>query len=181
MWVPLAILALFSFVGGWVNIPRALGGHSYFDQFLAPALNTGAATAEPEAPGLEIELAIVSVAVALVGFGLAWWFYYKRRDLPGKITSALNGVYTLVRDKYRIDELYNWLFVQPVIKLSRNFLWQQVDVATIDGLVNEVGDSARVVSNEARKMQSGNIRSYAGWVALGAAAVVAYMIWVGLR
>jgi NADH-quinone oxidoreductase subunit L len=182
-WVmlgPLVILAVFSVVGGFVNIPRALGGDTRFDQFLAPVLNAGA-PAEPKRPQLELELAGVSVAVALAGFGLAWWLYYKRRDLPDKITAALNGVYTLVRDKYRIDELYNRLFVQPVIKLSRNFLWQQVDVATIDGLVNEVGDSARVVSNEARKMQSGNIRSYAGWVALGAAAVVAYMIWVGLR
>jgi NADH-quinone oxidoreductase subunit L len=177
---PLEILAVLSVVGGFVNIPRALGGNTRFDHFLAPVLNAGA-TAEPEAPQLEIELAAVSVLVALAGFGLAWWFYYKRRDLPAKITAALNGLYTLVRDKYRIDELYDWLFVQPVIKLSRNFLWQQVDVATIDGLVNEVGDSARVVSNEARKMQSGNIRSYAGWVALGAAVVVAYMIWVGLR
>jgi NADH-quinone oxidoreductase subunit L len=176
---PLVILALLSIVGGWVNIPRALGGHSSFDQFLAPVLNAGAA--EQEAPRLELELAGISVLVAGVGLVLAWLFYCKRRDLPGKITAALNGAYTLVRDKYRIDELYNWLFVQPVIKFSRTFLWQQVDVATIDGLVNEVGDSARVVSNEARKMQSGNIRSYAGWVALGAAVVVAYMIWAGLR
>jgi NADH-quinone oxidoreductase subunit L len=178
---PLVILAALSVAGGWVNIPRALGGHTAFDHFLAPVFNAGAEKAEPEAPGLELELAGASVAVAAAGLGLAWLFYYKRRDLPGKITAALNGFYTLVRDKYRIDELYNWLFVQPVIKFSRNFLWQQVDVATIDGLVNEMGDSARVVSNEARKMQSGNIRSYAGWVALGAAAVVAYMIWVGLR
>jgi len=112
---------------------------------------------------------------------MAWLLYYKRRDLPEKYSAQLNGLYTLVRDKYRVDELYDRLFVQPVIKLSRNFLWQQVDVETIDGLVNEMGDSAQHISNEARKMQSGNIRSYAGWVALGAAAVVAYMIWVGLQ
>ena len=30
-------------------------------------------------------------------------------------------------------------------------------------------------------MQSGNIRSYAGWVAVGAAAVIAYMVWMGRR
>jgi NADH-quinone oxidoreductase subunit L len=181
MLVPLVILAVLAFVGGWVNIPRALGGDSRFDHFLAPVLNAAASTAEQETPGLEIELAMVSVAVALVGLGLAWLLYYKRRDLPAKITAALNGVYTLVRDKYRIDELYNWLFVQPVIKFSRNFLWQQVDVGTIDAVVNEAADSAQHISNEARRMQSGNIRSYAGWVALGAAVVVAYMIWVGLQ
>ncbi|HZR29370.1 MAG TPA: NADH-quinone oxidoreductase subunit L [Terriglobales bacterium] len=182
MLAPLAILAFFSFTGGWVNIPKALGGGNRFDQFLAPVLNAGAAaTAEHENPGLEIGLALTSVFVASIGLAIAWLFYYKRRDLPGKVTAALNGVYTLVRDKYRVDELYNWLFVQPVIKLSRNFLWQQVDVGTIDAMVNEAADSAQHISNEARRMQSGNIRSYAGWVALGAAVVVAYMIWAGLQ
>jgi hypothetical protein len=29
-------------------------------------------------------------------------------------------------------------------------------------------------------MQSGNLRSYAGWIALGAAVVIAYMIWMAL-
>ena len=183
-WVmlgPLVILAVLSFVGGWVNIPRALGGDSRFDHFLAPALNAGAATAEQESPRLEIELAMISVLVACIGLALAWLFYYKRRDLPDKIAEKLNGLYTLVRDKYRVDELYNWLFVKPVVEGSRKLLWQQVDVATIDTLINEMGDSAQLVSNQARKMESGNIRSYAGWVALGAAAVVAYMIWAGLR
>jgi NADH-quinone oxidoreductase subunit L len=32
-----------------------------------------------------------------------------------------------------------------------------------------------------RRMQSGSIRSYAGWVALGAACVLAFMIYVGTR
>jgi len=178
---PLAILAFLSFTGGWVNIPKAFGGGNHFDEFLAPVLKAGAATAEHENPGLEMTLALTSVIVALVGFAFAWLFYYKRRDLPDKFAAALNGVYTLVRDKYRIDELYNWLFVQPVIKFSRNFLWQQVDVGTIDAVVNEAADSAQNISNETRRMQSGNIRSYAGWVALGAAVIVAYMIWVGMQ
>jgi len=181
MLVPLMILAFLSFTGGWVNIPKALGGNNHFDEFLSPVLSTGTMSAEPENPSLEVTLAITSVAVASVGLFLAWLFYCKRRDLPDKFAAALNGLYTLVRDKYRIDELYNWLFVQPVVEGSRKLLWQEIDVGTIDTLVNEAADSAQLVSNEARKMQSGNIRSYAGWVALGAAAVVAYMIWVGLR
>src|SRR5579859_8141765 len=50
MLVPLAILAFFSFTGGWVNIPKAFmpkafGGNNLFDHFLAPVLSTGAATA----------------------------------------------------------------------------------------------------------------------------------------
>jgi len=47
--------------------------------------------------------------------------------------------------------------------------------------VNNAADGARHVSDEVRQMQSGNVRSYAGWIAAGAAAVIAYMIWMGVR
>ena len=42
-------------------------------------------------------------------------------------------------------------------------------------------DGAREVSDAVRHMQSGNLRSYAGWVAAGAAVVIAYMVWMGTR
>ena len=47
--------------------------------------------------------------------------------------------------------------------------------------VNDSADAARHVSDEVRHMQSGNLRSYAGWVAAGGAAVIAYMVWMGIR
>jgi NADH-quinone oxidoreductase subunit L len=56
-----------------------------------------------------------------------------------------------------------------------------VDRNVIDAAVNDAGDGARHISDNARHMQSGNIRSYAGWVAAGAAAVIAFMIWMGMR
>jgi NADH-quinone oxidoreductase subunit L len=55
-----------------------------------------------------------------------------------------------------------------------------VDRKIIDAAVNDAGDGARYVSDEVRHMQSGNLRSYAGWIAAGAAVVIAYMIWSGL-
>ena len=56
-----------------------------------------------------------------------------------------------------------------------------VDQGVIDNSVNDAADSARHASDAVRHMQSGNLRSYAGWIAAGAAAVIAYMIWMGVR
>jgi NADH-quinone oxidoreductase subunit L len=56
-----------------------------------------------------------------------------------------------------------------------------VDRKIIDAAVNDAGDGARHVSDEVRHMQSGNIRSYAGWIAAGSAVVIAFMIWMGVR
>jgi NADH-quinone oxidoreductase subunit L len=50
----------------------------------------------------------------------------------------------------------------------------------IDGLVNGAGSSSRGIGNELRRMQSGNIRSYAAWVAIGAAAILGYMVWLAV-
>jgi len=64
---------------------------------------------------------------------------------------------------------------------STKVLWKTVDVAVIDNTVNRVAADTRGFSDRTRRMQSGNVRSYAGWIAGGAAAVLAFMIWAGLR
>src|SRR5437588_7046337 len=196
MLAPLVVLAVLSVVGGYVGVPRALWGQNQFDKFLSPVVTpsseampagkapgeaVGEAAAEHAEINMELILTGASVGVAIIGFSFAWLLYYKRRDLPARITARMRGLYGLVRDKYRVDEAYGWAFVQPVVEGSRRLLWQQVDVGTVDALVNESAASANQLSDGARRMQSGNIRSYAGWVAVGAAAVVAYMIWAGLQ
>ena len=60
-------------------------------------------------------------------------------------------------------------------------LWRGIDANTIDAAVNDSAAVARNLSDGVRRMQSGNIRSYAAWVAAGAAAVLVYMVWMGVR
>jgi NADH-quinone oxidoreductase subunit L len=177
MLVPLIILAVLSVIGGWVGI----GGR--FEHFLAPVLGEGASTGATEAlsRGMELTLMATSVAAALLGSYLAYVLYLKRPDLPQKIADTLGGLYQAVVHKYYIDELYAALFVKPLVDGSTRILWHGVDQGVIDAAVNDTADGARHVSDAARHMQSGNLRSYAGWVAAGGALVIAYMIWMGVR
>jgi NADH-quinone oxidoreductase subunit L len=121
-----------------------------------------------------------SVAVALVGFLMAWWLYYKRPELPSRIAERIHGLYSLVYHKYYVDEGYGALFVKPLLALSTHVLWRGVDQTIIDGAVNGAGSASKGIGSELRRMQSGNIRSYAAWVAIGGATVIAYMIWRGV-
>lgn len=183
MLIPLVILAVLSVVGGWIGWPEMLGGHNHFDHFLAPVVSLhaeGAAVAEA-APNQELLLAGISVAVAVLGFAFAWLLYYKRRDLPEKIAAWFGMIYQFVLNKYYVDELYQAVFVRPLIKGSSTLLWRGIDVGTIDGVLNGSARGAQEVSDSVRHMQSGNIRSYAGWVALGAFAIVIYMFVVGAK
>ena len=177
MLVPLMILAVLSAVGGWVGI----GG--VFEKFLAPVFAATELAEAPEAASHATELLLmaISVAAAALGCYLAYILYFKRRDLPQKIASTLGGLYDAVAHKYYVDEIYAALFVKPLIDGSTRILWHGVDQGVIDAAVNDTADGAQHLSDAARHMQSGNLRSYAGWVAAGGAVVIAYMIWMGVR
>jgi NADH-quinone oxidoreductase subunit L len=190
MLAPLVILALLSVCGGWIGSER-------FDKFLAPVFhnvftNVDVAVAEGTPPpipeserqkgsGLETLFTGISVSAALLGFLLAWQLYHRRPELPQKIAASLGGFYQAVLHKYYVDEFYATVFVKPLINGSTKLLWHGVDQDIIDAAVDDSADGAREVSDAVRHMQSGNIRSYAGWVAAGAAVVVVYMVWMGTR
>jgi NADH-quinone oxidoreductase subunit L len=177
MLIPLMILAFLSLVGGFV------GYHNHFEHFLEPVFGSGAATeaaGEAASSGIEYLLMGVSILVALLGLALAYVLYVSKPYLPEKIATAMNGFYTAVLNKYYVDEIYAKVFVKPLVDGSTSILWQGVDRKVIDDTVNNAADGARRVSDEVRHMQSGNLRSYAGWIAAGAAVVIAYMVWMGV-
>jgi NADH-quinone oxidoreductase subunit L len=189
-WVmlgPLVILAILSVCGGWIGANR-------FEHFLSPATGTvgtavESASAEtatvPAAPaeehGSEGLLTGISVTAGLLGLFLAWLLYKQSPGLPDRIADSIHSLYSAVANKYWIDELYAAIFVTPLIAISRVVFWRTVDQGLIDGTLNGGAESARELSDDVRHMQSGNLRSYAGWIAIGAAAVIAYMVWVGTK
>jgi len=177
MLVPLMILALLSLVGGLI----AIGGT--FEHFLAPVFGTGEAAETSGIAanrGLEIMLMVISVLVAILGAALAWVLYVSKPYLPQQIAARLGGLYDAVLNKYYVDELYAALFVKPLVDGSTDILWQGVDRKVIDDSINDAADGARHVSDNVRHMQSGNLRSYAGWIAAGSAVTIAYMIWLAV-
>jgi NADH-quinone oxidoreductase subunit L len=202
MLVPLVILAVLSLVGGWVGVPGSLGGGNHFDKFLGPVFRSSTPamnsehvqpreTAPPEQTtegtepktghSTEIMFTGISVGAGLLGLFFAWLLYGRRTELPDRIAASIHGLYSAVAHKYWIDELYAWLFVRPLIAISGIVFWRGIDQGVIDAALNGSADGARELSDEVRHMQSGNLRSYAGWIAVGAAAMIAYMVWMGLR
>ncbi|MGH9595648.1 MAG: NADH-quinone oxidoreductase subunit L, partial [Edaphobacter sp.] len=177
MLLPLVILAVLSVIGGWVGVPAALGGHDEIGHFLDPVFTSGAAVgATTVGHGLELGLAFVSVLAAAIGFYIAYLFYYKNPGTAAVLAARFPALYRLVENKFYIDEIYSAVIITPLMMFSRIFLGGLIDGGLVDGSGAAAGATTRGFSSLVRRVQSGNIRSYAGWLALGAAAVLLVMI-----
>jgi NADH-quinone oxidoreductase subunit L len=108
------------------------------------------------------------VIVAVLGLLLAWWFYIRKPELPEKLAKSLHAPYIVLYNKYYVDEIYNALFVVPLLFISKYILWHVIDEGIIDGVVNGSASAARGAGGQLRQLQSGNARSYATWVVVGA-------------
>jgi NADH-quinone oxidoreductase subunit L len=177
MTLPLMVLALLSIIGGWVGVPEALGGHDEIGAFLDPVFSVGSVqVTEVVSHGTELGLAAVSVLVALLGLFLAYVLYYKKPGTAASYARQFPSLYRLVENKFYVDEIYKAVIVTPLLVFTRIVLGLFIDGGVVNGSGATAGATARGLGALTRRIQSGNIRSYAGWLALGAAAVIAVMI-----
>ena len=164
---PLVILALLSIAGGWIGIER-------FAAFLAPA--TGPRAIEASSGNIELILSSVAVAVALIGWYIAHSFYKQKPERPAELAAAYTAGYKLLANKYYVDEFLTATVVKPLLATSTYFLGWVVDKAIIGGLAWLLGGIATFCGALLQRWQSGNIRSYAAWLAAGAAAVLLFVV-----
>ena len=92
----------------------------------------------------------------------------------------MHGLYLLLLHKYYVDEFYAAVIVRPLLWISTNVLWHGVDEGVIDGIVNGSARVARESGGQLRELQSGNTRSYAAWVVIGAVGVTVLLGLLGM-
>ena len=183
MTIPLVVLAGLSIVAGIIGLPRVFGQNANrFAAFLAPILLplAGGPAGERGLPhATEWLLMGLSVAVAAAGLGLAWNWYAKQEGrVPARIAATAPGLYALVADKFRVDELYDALIVRPFDWLS-HALWKVIDVLVIDGVLNAGAFLVELAGDLLRFLQTGNVRNYALTFFLGVIALL--LIVIGVR
>ena len=159
MMAPLVILAALSLGGGFLfKIPVFLGS-------VFPTLK------EEE----DITRMAISVAAGVIGIFIAYVMYVAKPGMADSMASSIRGLYTLVYNKYFVDEVYDTTVVKPVVGGSRVLLWRVADVGVIDGIANGIASRARDIGVVLRSLQSGNIRSYAAWVLFGSVLLMVAM------
>ena len=191
----LVVLAIGSVVAGFVGVPAALGGGNRIERFLHPSFVAEPVTGQPQweaahaaAPAdtraeeppageqTELTLMALSTGLALAGIGLAAYFFLQRRDTAA-LARRFSGAYTLLANKYYVDEAYDAVIVQPIRQLSTFALWKGADAGIIDGAVNGVGSIVRGASGTLRRVQTGSVRTYAASLFVGAVMILGWYLW----
>jgi NADH-quinone oxidoreductase subunit L len=174
MLVPLIILGLLSICGGWIGAGENL---AHFGSFLAPA--TGALHVASKTPHLEIYLSILAVLVALEGWLIADKYYRRKPARPAQLAAALPSGYKLLANKYYVDEIYGAAIVNPLLAISKYVLGWIVDTAILGGIAWLLAGIANLTGMILQRWQSGNLRSYAAWLAAAAAAMLLFVLLIG--
>jgi NADH-quinone oxidoreductase subunit L len=161
MRAPLVFLALLSLVGGFLlGVPPE---HGVLHRFLAPVF-AGAEHLRggPHHFGFgDVVLMLISLAVAVSGWLLARRVYVQEPALEAQWIQRWHGYYTLLLNKYYVDEAYANYIVRPLYALSESALWRVFDVGVVDRLVNVVGQVMRLSGQLLSYVQTGYVRTYA--------------------
>jgi len=171
MLIPLCVLAVLSVFAGWLGVPHGLStvlpGHpgNILEHWLEPVLHPLPGLEEGEF-SLEMLLMAVSVLVAGVSAFLAYYLYVVKPKAVDGIVSAIRPLYTLVFNKYWVDEIYQAVLINPLIVGSRE-LWTKADVGIIDKITYKVTDFIRSAGEGFRSSQTGQLQAYSLMLVIG--------------
>jgi NADH-quinone oxidoreductase subunit L len=108
----------------------------------------------------------------VLGTGGAYYCYIMRPDVPGMITSYYGEIYRFLLNKWYFDELFDWLFVRPAMRLGR-FFWKSGDGTVIDGHGPDgIAAVSRLLAAEAGRVQTGIVSHYAFAMVIGVVSIV---------
>jgi NADH-quinone oxidoreductase subunit L len=204
MTVPLMVLAALATVGGLLGVPEAMGGSHRIDAWLAPVWQLGAhAAGEHAAPAehhsvlLEFALMGASLGIAGTGILVAYLMYVRKSVSPETFSELADGAfYRLSLNKYYVDEIYNAVFVNGTLLLTRlcaaidryvidgivdgsasvtrlvSWLNGLFDNYFIDGIVNRLADITMGLGTRFRQLQTGSINGYLYVIVVGVVVVM---------
>jgi NADH-quinone oxidoreductase subunit L len=168
MTMPLVILAICSVVAGWLGVPHSLRGSNRFEKFLEPVFAKEVQVMQTQEPAqlaagkkeeehtdpMEYGLMALSIGAAIIGLGLAYRSYANAgKDYPEPIAVKAPPLYTLLYNKWFVDEAYDYAFTGRrkvgdvrlgVMGAGEASSW--FDANVIDGTVNGAGWSTRAVA-----------------------------------
>jgi NADH-quinone oxidoreductase subunit L len=175
MIVPLLLLAFGSLVIGWIGIPEAIGGKDNLGKFLEPLFRLSTLEPKEMPPRMEPLLMLMSLLVAGLGVGVAWYVYGLKHTLTKKIVGLIPGGKRIFEKKFYVDELYEVTVVRWVRGFASFVSDRLVEQLLINRLVDLAAQGLYAVAKLLKRLQVGLVRAYLAYVVAGAALLL-YLI-----
>jgi NADH-quinone oxidoreductase subunit L len=177
MTIPLMVLAFFSMIAGFFNVPSVLGGNHWLEGFFEPLLAGSILIQEIQphdaiAHAMEIILMASSVILVLAVVAYAWIRYKKNGHVPSGDEVKLPAFQNLLARKWYVDEIYDSIIVKPVMSASSG-IYKFIEVNVIDRIVNGVGQLVVLSSRTVRFLQTGNVGFYIFAMVIGIILILA--------
>ncbi len=166
MTVPLIALAVASFFGGFINLPIR-PDWDFLSHWLAPVVGPYSYHF-PLGLSWAVGLPVMDGAVALIGVAVVTALWWRRWDRP-----ALEPMF--LQRGWHLDDLYDFLVGRPGYRAA-GFAADRFDPLVIDGGVNGSAGLIRRAATRVRTVQTGYVRNYALGIAIGAVAIMAWVL-----
>jgi NADH-quinone oxidoreductase subunit L len=175
MTLPLVVLAVLSFFGGWLNVPSLLGGHHWFSHLLEHNVGGLNKIAEVEISNGQTMMLMISASVlTLIALFVSYSVYVKKKSIPVE-DSQLSGWAKVSANKLYIDEIYNALFVKPIEWISEKG-HQVIELFLLNGIVTFATKTIDRSGELVKKWQSGKTDWYILWMVFGIIGLVIYYL-----
>ncbi|MBV9541537.1 MAG: NADH-quinone oxidoreductase subunit L, partial [Alphaproteobacteria bacterium] len=175
MLIALAVLAAGAVFAGvaFHNAFIGEGSAEFWHNAIAAIAGNGV---KPQAEDFPLWVELAPIVLTILGFGVAYYYYILHPNLPRQMAAKRGLLYLFLYNKWYFDELYDFLFVRPAMRLGR-FLWKRGDGTVIDGLGPD-GIAARVLdaTRGAVRLQTGYVYHYAFAMLIGVVALVTWFM-----
>ena len=179
MTIPLILLAVLSVAGGFINVPEIFNGSEKLNAFLAPVFADASVFIHHRYYFSDAYNEILIMAVPLVFSAImiiiAFQRFYIDKKLLDDTIVKKNFFLNLVCRKFYMDEIYDFLFVRPLLWLSKIF-HDLVELKIIDRSVNGIGTLVVRTGNTIRYIQTGHVGFYLFIMVLGIIAILLFNV-----
>ncbi len=176
MYIPLVVLAVLSVFAGWLGVPHGLAtflpGHpsNILEHWLEPVIRPIPGL-EHGSLSLEMLLMVITILLATVSAGIAYYMYATKPSVAKALSEKLRPLHELIANKYYVDEIYQAVLIQPLVKASR-LLWVKVDIGLVDLATYKLTDFIRSAGEGLRSLQTGQLQTYTLMMLVGVVATL---------
>lgn len=163
---------------GWLGMPDAVGGSQRFGRFLEPVFRGSMPEVDAMPNHLEPVFMVLSFLVALLGIGLGWTVYLRKKAfVVEEAERRIPHLRDILVHKFWVDEFYDATILNLVRFLSKYVSYRFLEQQVIERTVTIVAESARAVGRSVSGLSSGLVRATMAGMLLG----LAFLLYWWLR